>query len=188
MLDLLLAIHLQLMISHIMYGHFYSAFRHSTCWGLLSDWSIPEVYLSLLHIRIKNMHCMGEHFQYFDWFQFLRFVCKCHEVFFISRGGLCEVCIFDKEIKDFESILICVNSRKFSVFVPEKITCTHAFDWLNTLHVTFTILRYRLGCWYRRSKNRIYFIRLIRNEPTISWVIKNWTHTESHCSTGQYFY
>jgi len=25
----------------------------------------------------------------------------------------------------------------------------HAFNWLNTLHVTITILRYRLGCWYR---------------------------------------
>ena len=25
----------------------------------------------------------------------------------------------------------------------------HAFNWLNTLHVTFTIPRYRLGCCYR---------------------------------------
>ena len=25
----------------------------------------------------------------------------------------------------------------------------HAFNWLNTLHVTFTIPRYRLGCRYR---------------------------------------
>ena len=25
----------------------------------------------------------------------------------------------------------------------------HAFNWLNTLHVTFTILRCKLGYWYR---------------------------------------
>jgi hypothetical protein len=25
----------------------------------------------------------------------------------------------------------------------------HTFNWLNTLHVTFTIPRYRLECWYR---------------------------------------
>jgi hypothetical protein len=25
----------------------------------------------------------------------------------------------------------------------------HTFNWLNTLHVTFTIRRYRLGCLYR---------------------------------------
>ena len=33
-----------------------------------------------------------------------------------------EVCIFDKEIKNFERILICVNSIKFSIFVKKKPT------------------------------------------------------------------
>ena len=33
-----------------------------------------------------------------------------------------EVLIFDKEIKNFERILICVNSRKFSVFVQKTLS------------------------------------------------------------------
>ena len=28
----------------------------------------------------------------------------------------------------------------------EYLNKKHAFNWLNTLHVTFTIPRYRLGC------------------------------------------
>jgi hypothetical protein len=39
-------------------------------------------------------------------------------------GG--KVYIFDKEIKKIERILICINSRTFSVFVP-KNTFIHAF-------------------------------------------------------------
>jgi hypothetical protein len=35
-----------------------------------------------------------------------------------------EVCFFDKEISNFERILICINSRKFSVFV-QKNSFTH---------------------------------------------------------------
>ena len=35
-----------------------------------------------------------------------------------------EVCFFEKEISNFERILICINSRKFSVFV-QKNSFTH---------------------------------------------------------------
>jgi hypothetical protein len=37
-----------------------------------------------------------------------------------------------------------------------------AFNWLNTLHVTFTIPRYRLGCWYRPVQN-----------PCIDWCYRS---------------
>ena len=34
----------------------------------------------------------------------------------------------------------------------------HTFNWLNTLHMTFTIPRYRLECWYRPAQ-----------KPCIDW-------------------
>jgi len=34
----------------------------------------------------------------------------------------------------------------------------HTFNWLNTLHVTFTIPRYRLECWFR-----------LVQKPCINW-------------------
>ena len=38
----------------------------------------------------------------------------------------------------------------------------HAFNWLKTFHVTFTIPHYRLGCWYRPVQN-----------PCIDWCYRS---------------
>jgi hypothetical protein len=38
------------------------------------------------------------------------------------------------------------NVKQLNAYQIKK----HTFNWLNTLHVTFTILRCRLGCWYRQ--------------------------------------
>ena len=71
---------------------------------------------------------MDESFQYFDWFQYFykgpdsSWDLCIFDDFFL--GG--KVYIFDKEIKKIERILICINSRTFSVFV-QKNTFIHAF-------------------------------------------------------------
>jgi hypothetical protein len=87
---------------------------------------------------------MGESFQYFDWFQ----------VFF-GKGpeSSWDSCKFDEffqgvryafltEIKKkIERILICVNSRKFSVFV-QKNTFTHVYTvfWFRQGSLYFVFL------------------------------------------------
>jgi hypothetical protein len=45
-----------------------------------------------------------------------------------------EVCIFDKEIKKIERILICFSSRKFSVFIQKK-TFTHVLLLRQRQHI-----------------------------------------------------
>jgi hypothetical protein len=63
---------------------------------------------------------MGESFQYFDGIQFFGKgpdisgdSCKFDDFF---SGG--EVCIFDKEIKSFERILICLSPVDFCISLP----------------------------------------------------------------------
>jgi hypothetical protein len=56
----------------------------------------------------------------------------------------------------------------------------HAFNWLDTLHVTFTIPRYRLGCWYRPFQ-----------EPCIDWCYRSihgcWTGLYQHLLNDKEF-
>ena len=56
----------------------------------------------------------------------------------------------------------------------------HAFNFLNTLHVTVTIPRYRLGCWYRPVQ-----------EPCIDWCYRSihgfWTGLYQHLLNDKEF-
>jgi hypothetical protein len=59
-------------------------------------------------------------------------------------GG--KVCIFDKEIKKIERILICINSRTFSVFVQKNThpcilhqTEVHLKDWFYFCNLNSTL-------------------------------------------------
>ena len=66
------------------------------------------------------------------------------------------------------------------ILIIEYQNKKHAFNWLNTLHVTFTILRYRLGCWYR-----------LVQKPCIDWCCWSYTwfldRSTSHGPWNRYF-
>ena len=48
----------------------------------------------------------------------------------------------------FETFGTMTSCSEIHVFIAYQ-NKNHTFNWLNTLHVTFTIPRYRLECWYR---------------------------------------
>jgi hypothetical protein len=71
------------------------------------------------------------------------------------RNGTC-IIILDKQYNiansscHFGSIYchMTLSAMNYLLFIAYQ-NKIHTFNWLSTLHVTFTIPRYRLECWYR---------------------------------------
>jgi hypothetical protein len=82
-----------------------------------------------------------------DWF-----VCLYTYEFWLS---LCKIVrssvILLLPLFNVRIMLFCLSTYSFCylyLFIAYQ-NKNHTFNWLNTLHVTFTIPRYRLECWYR---------------------------------------